>query len=160
MKHFEGCVSSSNTKTNKIRMNVVITLWVDHSQSVRPWPVLWIAVASCHHPSHWFHQLLTMGVDKYIITCPKSVANHSTNFCSKYLSFCHITGRNRKIQSVMMLAGTKETQLKRVTSIGIKNTMHFSLVWHWAHMDWTWVLESLEKSPTLAMTLATFSSSS
>jgi hypothetical protein len=31
-----------------------------------------IAMPSCSMTTHWIHQLLTVGVDKYIIICPKS----------------------------------------------------------------------------------------
>jgi hypothetical protein len=107
---------SSSTTTNTTRMSVVIILHEYHTQSISP---RWLAVPRCHDP-YWLHELLTVGVAKYIIVCPKFQANSYTKSASEFLS--HLQN-----QQVMILANTWAlAQESRVSSFKLHRLVRVS----------------------------------
>jgi hypothetical protein len=53
--------------------------------------------------THWLHKLLTVGLDKLMIICPRYLANHYTKLASRVsVAFLEAT------RKLMMLASTRE----------------------------------------------------
>jgi hypothetical protein len=110
------------------RENSKTTLWRQHNNEcshnimsvthkcVRPSPLheqQWQPAMT----THCLHQLRTVGADEFTNIQPKFWANHYTSIC--VLSFCCISGSNRKTQACWWLA-LKRQLITKVNSILIQ----------------------------------------
>lgn len=71
-----------------------------------------------------FHQFPTLGVDGYIVTCPKSPAYSDVNIC--VLSFCNISKKDWE-NSAIMLAKNQGSKCKNLLHMNDNGLLHWSM---------------------------------